>query len=157
MPADIAAFFGYNCPSMSQAHSIYSQKKMTIEEYLEFERTSEVKHDFVDGDLIDVRAMAGGSANHSVITLNWGAALLRRLNGKPCRAFDSNLKVRAQHSVKFRYPDLSVACPPLEFDPQESAQLTLLNPKLIIEVLSDSTEARDRGVKFAEYREIASF
>ncbi len=130
---------------------------MTVEEYLEFEKNSEAKHDYVDGQVIDVRAMAGNTVNHSRIERNWMVALTTRLAGKPCEPFGSTLKVRTSRRVKYRYPDLSVACPPLRFDPKEGDQLTLLNPTLIIEVLSDSTQAQDRDEKFKEYMEIESF
>jgi len=130
---------------------------MTVEEYLAYEETAEEKHDYVDGKLIDVRAMAGGTSEHSMIELNWAAALLRKLEGKPCRPFSSNLKVRARKKVRYRYPDLSVACQPFEYDDRESSHRTLLNPTLIVEILSSSTESQDRGKKFSEYREIESF
>jgi len=132
-------------------------RKMTVNEYLEFERSSPDKHDYVNGDLIDVRAMAGTTGEHSAITANWLIALGARLKDRPCRPFDSNLKVRSAKRTNYRYPDLSVACKPIQYDPREGANLTLLNPTLIVEILSESTEAQDRVEKFAEYREMESF
>jgi len=142
---------------MSRVETISPPRKMTVEEYLEFERNSDAKHDYVDGQVIDVRAMAGTTANHSRIQLSWSVALRHRLEGMPCEPFGSDLKVRSSRQRAFRYPDLSVACRPLEFDPRESGELTLLNPRLIIEILSDSTEKQDRDEKFKEYLTIESF
>lgn len=130
---------------------------MTVDQYLEFERTSDIKHDFVAGSLIDVRAKAGTTESHGRIQVSWLVALHRALDGKPCEPFGSDLKIRSARRATYRYPDISVAYRPLEFDPRESAHLTLLNPKLIIEILSDSTEMQDRTDKFTEYREIDSF
>jgi len=130
---------------------------MTVQEYLDFEATSETKHDYVDGYLVDVRAMAGTTVDHSRIERNWIMALSKRLDGKPCEAFGSSLKVRAAKRTNYRYPDLSVGCKPLQFDDRESTSRTLLNPTLVVEILSDSTGSEDRGQKFTEYREIESF
>lgn len=142
---------------MSRVETISPPRKMTVEEYLEFERNSDAKHDYVDGQVIDVRAMAGTTAEHASIQLNWLVALANRLQGKPCRPFGSDLKVRAVQRTRYRYPDLSVVCHPIEYDPRESTHLTLVNPKLIVEILSDSTEIQDRGDKFKEYLQIDSF
>jgi len=130
---------------------------MTVQEYLEFERTSPEKHDYVDGFIVDVRSMAGNNFNHSLIVMNWGGEIRARLKGKPCFAFDSNLKVRSKRIARYRYPDVSVACEPFEFDPAEKSQTTLMNPKLIVEVLSDSTERTDASFKLLDYVAIDSF
>ncbi len=147
----------YNRTDMSRLDSTTTIPKMTVEEYLEFEKNSEEKHDYIDGYLVDVRAMAGTTANHSRIQRNWLTALSRRLEGNPCEAFGSDLKVRSIRQARYRYPDVSVGCRPLEFDEKEGSQRTLLNPKLIIEILSDSTANQDRDDKFKEYLTIESF
>jgi Uma2 family endonuclease len=100
--------------------------------------------------------MAGGSYHHSVITLNAGAVLLSRLKGKGCRPLESNMRVRIARSARYVYPDLSVVCGSPQFDLDDPKQTTILNPRVIFEVLSESTEAYDRGEKFRLYRQIES-
>lgn len=127
--------------------------KLTPEEYLEFERQSDVKHEYHRGF---VYAMAGASLRHSVIVANTSRNLGNSLSGSKCIVVTQDLRVQTSPDTgrSFTYPDLVVICevPILTDDKQD----TLTNPKLIIEVLSPSTEAHDRGLKFAEYRRIAS-
>lgn len=127
---------------------------MTIREYLDFEASAESKHEFVDGEIID---MSGGSEPASLITTNILIGLGNALKGKPCRAYDSNLKVRVGNKPRYRYPDALVICGQSEFDPDDKRKHTITNPKLIVEVLSPSTERIDRVEKFADYRSIPSF
>ena len=96
--------------------------------------------------------MAGASANHNLIVLNAGSLLREQLKKKPCRVYPSDLKLRIEATGLFTYPDLSVVCgePQLESDAGD----VLLNPVVLVEVLSDSTEAYDRGKKFEHYRTI---
>ncbi len=125
---------------------------VTADEYLARERRSETKHELIDGEIV---AMSGTSIRHSAITMNVGAALRPRLRGR-CRVFDSNLRVHVESTGLFTYPDVTVVCGELQcykdggFDP-------LLNPTLLVEVLSPSTEAYDRGAKFRHYQSIPSF
>lgn len=121
----------------------------TQEEYLTLERTSEIRHECLDGF---VYAMAGESPTHSTICFNLAGALHAQLRGTPCRGFSPNMKVRAGERGLYAYPDLAVACGEPRFHDEHGDVLT--NPAVIFEVLSPSTEAYDRGEKFARYRAI---
>ena len=125
----------------------------TIDDYLARERTAIDKHEYRDGEIL---LMAGGTVNHSLIIANTIAALHSRLQGKPCNVFDSNLRVRIPPTILYTYPDVSVICGPRNFDPNDPAGETVTNPKLIVEVLSPTTEAYDRGEKFDRYRKLDS-
>ncbi len=127
---------------------------ITIREYLVRERASEIKHEFVDGELI---AMAGNRENHSLIAMNFGSEIRNALKGKPCRVYDSNLREKVLDRPRYRYPDLLVICGPTEFDANDDQQMSIVNPKLVVEVLSESTESEDRGEKFRDYRAASSF
>jgi Uma2 family endonuclease len=124
--------------------------KVTAEEYLALDRAAEFRSEFIDGEII---AMSGGSMRHSGIKMNLVLEVGTSLRGTPCRAFDSDLRVRVSPRM-YAYPDLTVVCgkPMLADDLQD----ILLNAKVIFEVLSPSTEYHDRGVKFRRYREIES-
>jgi Uma2 family endonuclease len=98
--------------------------------------------------------MAGGSARHSAIKVRVTSHVFSRLDGRPSQAFDSDLRVKVLDPEMVAYPDLSVACPPFEWDPDE--RHTLLNPVLLVEVGSPSTQNWDRGRKFEHYRQIPS-
>jgi Uma2 family endonuclease len=82
--------------------------------------------------------------------------LRHRLRGKPCRVFDSNLKIRVARDVRYCYPDASVVCGEVQFDPGDVGRQTAINPRLVVEVLSPSTELFDRGEKFRRYLELES-
>lgn len=124
---------------------------ITPEEYLHRERQSEHRSEYYRGEMF---AMAGASANHNWIVLNTGSHLREQLKSKPCRVYPSDLKLRVEATGLFTYPDLSIVCgePRLESDHGD----VLLNPVVLVEVLSDSTEAYDRGKKFEHYRTIPS-
>ena len=124
---------------------------VTPEEYLHRERKAEFRSEYFRGETF---AMAGASANHNLIVLNAGASLREQLKKKPCRVYPSDLKLRIEATGLYTYPDLSVVCgdPQLESDAVD----VLLNPVVLVEVLSDSTEAYDRGKKFEHYRTIPS-
>jgi len=124
---------------------------VTPEEYLERERTAEFKSEYLDGEVF---AMAGGSPTHSALIFNIGGILSPQLRGGPCRGFSSDTKVGADAAGLYSYPDLSVACGELRFIGER--QDVLANPVLLVEVLSPSTEAYDRGKKFARYQQITS-
>jgi Uma2 family endonuclease len=126
----------------------------TIEEYLRREEKSAVKHEFHEGEILE---MSGGSYEHSLITANIVGEMRVRLKGSPCKVLESNMRVRVKPTPRYVYPDASVICGPPQFDPQDPKRTTILNPRVIVEVLSESTEAYDRGEKFTRYREIASF
>lgn len=126
---------------------------MTVEEYLRLEVTADVRHEFRDGVAV---AMSGGTYTHSLIITNLVGELRSRLKGKGCTALESNMRVRIPRRAKYCYPDVPVVSGSPEFDPAAPPETTILNPRLIVEVLSDSTEAFDRGAKFTDYREIES-
>jgi Uma2 family endonuclease len=125
-------------------------KKSTLADYLELERTSEQKHEFFAGQIV---AMAGASFNHNVISHNVGRALGNALEASTCRVCPGDIRVRTR-STLYTYPDVTVVCAQPQFDGERKD--ILLNPVLIVEVLSESTEAYDRGTKFEHYRSIAT-
>jgi Uma2 family endonuclease len=125
----------------------------TIQEYLRMERASDVKHEYVNGEIL---AMSGGTPAHSLISANTSGEIRNALKGKPCRVYDSNFRVRIPRSPLYMYPDISIACSKLDFDPADEQKETYSNPTVLIEVLSKSTEGYDRGVKFRQYRKIES-
>lgn len=133
-------------------------RKMSYEEYLAFEEASETKHEFIDGEVFPwgdaAVGMAGASFLHNalVAAVSTEIALARR--GRRCRVLSSDMRVRIPGSKFSGYPDLSVVCNGAEFAPEDPH--SLINPTIIVEVLSDSTEAYDRGAKFDRYRSIAS-
>lgn len=131
---------------MSDAGAIRSP--MSYEEYRALERASGTKHEFADGQMF---SMAGGKRAHNVAAGNIIRALGNALASTPCQVYTSDMRVRTGDDVG-AYPDASVACAePLFTDELEDE---LLNPVLIVEVLSDSTEAYDRGKKFEHYQSI---
>jgi Uma2 family endonuclease len=123
-------------------------RRMTPEEYFDFEQTSETKHEYFEGQLLD---MSGGSIYHSAITTNLIGELYSRLKGSPCRVFESNLRVRVKRRTVYSYPDLLIVCGPPDHDPDDRHKTTITNPRVVFEVLSPSTEAYDRGAKFKRY------
>lgn len=127
-----------------------AEKRYTVHEYLDLERASEIKHEYFDGEIF---AMARGSAPHSLITTNWIGELRNSLKVRRCQVFSSDLQVVCPTGLR-TYPDVSVVCDQPELE--DKHQDTLLNPLLIVEVLSKSTEAYDRGRKFDHYRTIPS-
>jgi Uma2 family endonuclease len=131
----------------------HPKQPFTPEEYLRLERDSAEKHEYYRGEIF---AMAGGSPEHSLICANVIGELRNRLRGSACRPYDSNLRVRIPTTTLYTYPDVSVICGPTEFDPLDVRRESVLNPTLLIEVLSTSTEAYDRGAKFESYQQIAS-
>lgn len=127
--------------------------RATIEEYLDFEYHAKSKHEWRDGI---VTAMAGGSVEQALISANAIRAIGNRLPSD-CRVYTSDLRIRSLRSSLYHYPDITIVCGPPEYDPQDKHKQTIVNPKAIIEILSASTEADDRGTKFERYRAIESF
>ena len=126
--------------------------KMTAAEYLAAERLSKVKHEFFKGRIV---AMAGASRKHNQISSNLVRIIGNQLLDKPCSVYSSDMRVKNKEASKYSYPDVVVSCQDERFEDEEED--TLLNPLLILEILSDSTEAYDRGDKFFSYRQIKSF
>jgi Uma2 family endonuclease len=119
----------------------------TPEQYLSLERFSEIRHEYLDGF---VYAMAGESPEHSTICFNLAVTVGVQLKDAPCRGFSPNMKVRANRSGLYAYPDLMIVCGEPDFHDERRDVIT--NPTVIFEVLSPSTEAYDRGEKFLRYR-----
>jgi Uma2 family endonuclease len=124
---------------------------MSYAEYVAAEHARDVRHEFLKGL---VYAMAGGTPEHGALA----AAVIREiggaLRGKPCRVYSSDVRVRVTETDLSTYPDASVVCGQLKTDPEDPD--AILNPTVLVEVLSPSTEAHDRGAKWAHYRRIAS-
>lgn len=120
-------------------------------EFLAFEEKSLTKHEWLDGVVYD---MSGGTIDHAGLKTRVTFLLSLQLEGKRCGVFDSDLAIRILATGLFTYPDASVVCGFLETDPENKNAVT--NPKVLVEVLSDSTEAYDRGKKFAHYQRIPS-
>jgi Uma2 family endonuclease len=125
--------------------------QMTETEYLEFERQSEFKHEYINGEIF---AMAGASDEHNLIVASLIIAIGSQLRGSNCKIYPSDMRVKIEATGSYLYPDMLVLCGEKKF--AAGSFDTLLNPSLIIEVLSPSTEAYDRGKKFADYRKISS-
>ena len=126
------------------------QQRLSVDEYLEFEANSELRHEYIDGA---VYAMSGASEKHELIAGNLFAAIHGHVRGGPCKSYISNFKVRLQIDQRdlFYYPDIMVACVR-----EGVASHYLRHPKLIVEVLSPSTASIDRREKFLSYKQIAT-
>jgi len=125
--------------------------RLTEPEYLALERAAPFKSEFFDGEMF---ARAGNSPMHSLIAANLIGELRTKLKGGPCKLFTSDLRLKVEATGLCTYPDVSVVCGPLQF--AAGTDDTVVNPTLLIEVLSDSTEAYDRGEKFQHYRQMPS-
>ena len=126
--------------------------RFTATEYLAMERASETKHEFAFGEIY---AMSGASARHVVIVSNIIGELRNQLRQRPCQVYSTDLRLSVHASQRYTYPDVMVVCDKPQFLDAELD--TLLNPDLIVEVLSESTRNYDRGDKFQQYRRIPSF
>ncbi len=122
---------------------------MTYAQYLELERTSPEKHEYLRGE---VWAMAGGTPSHARIATNVLVALANALKGKPCDAFGSDLRVRVVETDRSTYPDATVVCGKRQVASDDVN--AVVNPVVIVEVLSEATEASDRGEKFAHLQRL---
>jgi Uma2 family endonuclease len=137
--------------------AINPETKWTPAEYLAFEREQcDVKHEYLDGRIIPmaetIQGMAGASLAHNRIVSNLVITLGTQMRGRPCDIFSSDMRIHIPATGLYTYPDIAALCGEPEF---EDDQLdVLLNPTVIIEVLSPSTEAYDRGAKFDHYRSI---
>ena len=125
--------------------------RLTPEDYLAIERSAEFKSEYFDGEIF---AMAGASRAHNSIVLNTGSEIRQHLKNRSCKAYVNDMRVKVNPTGLYAYPDVIVVCGKEQFE--DTHLDTLLNPTLIIEVLSDSTEAYDRGRKFEHYRHLDS-
>ena len=131
--------------------ALLTQTHYTVEDYLTLERSASYKSEFRDGQIY---AMTGASRKHNLVSGNIYRELSIQLKKRSCEAYINDMRVKATEALSYYYPDVAVVCGTPQF---EDAQVdTLLNPTLLIEVLTPSTEAYDRGKKFAHYRKIAS-
>ena len=143
-------------------------RRYTLEEYFRLEGLTDERLEFNDGyvraasgEPIEFRdgqivAMSGGSVNHSRIVSNVNRSFGNRLAGGPCETFDPGLRVRLNRRGRYVHPDVTVVCGPVQTDPDDERGQTVINPRLIVEVLSPSTELHDRTIKAADFREVAS-
>jgi Uma2 family endonuclease len=124
-------------------------RRLTAEEYLGLERAAVFRSEFFEGEMF---AMAGGTPEHSLIATNLAGEFRNRLKGHHCVPYNADLRVKVEATGLFTYPDLSIVCGPLKLAPGTND--TIVNPAMLVEVLSDSTEGYDRGKKFEHYRQI---
>ncbi|MFN5513394.1 MAG: Uma2 family endonuclease [Cyanobacteriota bacterium] len=129
--------------------ALNENSRLAPEDYLRLEEKSLLKHEYIDGEIY---AMAGTTDSHNTIALNLAVLIRNHLRGTNCRVYFADIKARLEERNRFYYPDLLVTC-----DPKDAETPTYkCFPKLVIEVLSDSTESFDRGAKFSDYQTLAS-
>jgi Uma2 family endonuclease len=129
--------------------SAFPLHRYTYQDYVWLEEESSTRHEFLDGEIV---AMAGGTPEHAAMAAEVIGQLREKLRGSPCRVFTSDLGVRVMATGLATYPDASVVCGPTERDPDKKTNVT--NPRVLVEVTSDSTEEYDRGEKLAHYKQI---
>ena len=129
----------------------YGKQKFTIEEYLKMEREAEQKHEYFEGEIF---AMSGAGERHNVIFSNLFGELAYKLKGNPCRPYGSDLRIHIPENTLFTYPDISIICRDIVTDDKDND--TVIQPSVLIEILSLSTRNYDRGNKFKLYRDIPS-
>ncbi len=125
--------------------------RITPEQYLALERKAQFKSEYCNGFIV---AMAGATREHNLIVGNIHGEIRSQLKGRPCEVYKSDMRVRVSATGLYTYPDVVAVCGEPQFEDDESD--TLLNPTIIAEILSKSTEAYDRGDKFAQYRQLTS-
>ena len=133
--------------------STQPQRRYTLEEYFALEHASEAKYEYWQGE---VYAMSGASPAHVQIQINLITLLRSQLRGRLCRIFSSDMRLKVPSLPPYRYPDLSALCGEPIFELIGGLEV-LTNPTLIVEILSPTTEAFDRGDKFTHYKSIPSF
>lgn len=129
----------------------YNKERMSIEEYLEMENAADEKHEYYKGEIF---AMSGAKMPHNKITSNLLIALGLKLKGKKCQPYGSDARIHIESNTLFTYPDISIICG--EIITLNNDDYNVLNPTVIIEVLSKSTKNYDRGEKFKLYRDIVT-
>ncbi len=127
----------------------YGKNKVSIEEYLELEKASDVKHEFYKGEVF---LMAGAGTIHNIISVNLIASFANKLKGNPCQPYGSDMRINIPDNSLFTYPDISVICGDIIPSPYDNDTAT--QPTLIVEILSPSSKVYDRGDKFMLYRQI---
>ncbi len=124
-------------------------KRYTVAEYMALEERSDVRHEYFEGEVF---AMAGASIRHNLLVLNCAFALRQGLRGKACRVFVESVQLAVEAGRYYNYPDVQVTCNPADLQ----AERTISAPVLLVEVLSKSTETRDRSWKFNQYKQLPS-
>jgi Uma2 family endonuclease len=124
---------------------------LTPQQYLEIERAAPSRSEYCDGEMF---AMAGAGEAHNLIVMNIAGSLWQQFRNRPCRAYSNDMRVRVSATNLYTYPDVVAVCGEPRF--QDDRRDTLLNPILLVEVLSPSTEAYDRGRKFDQYQTVDS-
>lgn len=131
----------------SGVHDVY----YGLKQYLAFEASSNVKHEYLAGQIY---AMAGGTPEHAALAAAVLGQLYNQLRGGRCRAYDADLRIRVRSTDLLTYPDVTIVCGPVQRDSED--EMAAINPTVIVEVLSDSTERYDRGAKFEHYKRLPS-
>jgi Uma2 family endonuclease len=131
--------------------STTSKRLLSPQEYLAQERRAAFRSEYLRGEVF---AMAGASYEHTLIKDNLARETGNQLKNGPCRVLTSDMRVKVNATGLYTYPDLVIVCDPPEFEDTDVD--TLINPRVVVEILSDSTEGYDRGAKFAHYRQIPS-
>src|SRR5947208_11419299 len=131
--------------------SLHPKPGITPEEYLAIDHKAEYKSEYFNGEML---AMSGASEQHVSIVANVMYLLVGQLKRRPCKAYSSDMRVKVSPTGLYTYPDVIVVCGQPQFADEQKD--TLLNPTLIVEVLSESTKDYDRGEKFEHYRTLAS-
>ncbi len=125
--------------------------QMTVQEYLAQERQAQIKSEYIEGEVV---AMTGASRKHNLIVVNLVSSLHRQLRSRPCEIYSADMRVAVDQAEFYTYPDIVVTCEDPQF--RDDQLDTLLNPTLIVEVLSPSASSYDRGEKFRRYRQLPS-
>lgn len=131
--------------------ALYGKKQFTIEEYLEYENASEEKHEYYQGEIF---AMSGPKVTHNIIAGNLFGEIQQKLKGRTCKPFNSDQRIYIPQNTLFTYPDISIICG--DILTKDNDEWNIINPAVLIEVLSPSTRNYDKGEKFGLYRDIAS-
>lgn len=131
--------------------AVSTQPRLTPEQYLDLERKATSKSEYLSGHIY---VMAGASREHNLITVNISGELRAQLKGRPCETYVNDMRLKVSSTGLYTYPDVAVVCDDPRFE--DNHLDTLLNPLVLVEVLSPSTEAYDRGEKFAHYRRLES-
>ena len=132
--------------------SLQPKTRFTPEEYLALERKAECKSEYFNGEIF---AMSGATPQHVLIVTNVVSELRGQLKSRPCTVYSTDLRLKVSATGLYTYPDVIVVCGEPQFN--DDHKDTLLNPTLIVEVLSESTKDYDRGGKFEQYRMLESF
>ena len=140
-------------PAAQAAEPLGPSRRVTLAEYFEIAEKMPTRCEYRGGTAV---CMPGGTESHSIATVNFASAVVYRLRGGPCRTYSPDQRIGVRRLTHFMYPDLSVVCGPSELDPRDPTGHTVLNPRLVGEVLSPSTESYDRGRKFERYMQIDS-